>query len=143
MKALIGRRKTERLGSRAVTSEEDEQLRIRRMFGVVRSAEQRAIESLAKALAVHREEVGDPQAELALKPIDAESAASLADSLGCITGYRKIQLADVFGRSEGEFESWLAAQLTDSPIESVDYEAIWALGQVIVLYVRAEPGRDL
>jgi hypothetical protein len=125
-----------RLGG--VTTDDNDTIEVTRIRGVMRSAEERAVGDLVRALETHRDEVGDPQAMLAVEAIDDGAAAAMLDSSGAVSGYRKVSLEELFGKSEMEFEADLAAALTSYPLARMEYEAVWAMGQVIIFYVRGE-----
>ena len=95
-------------------------------------AEQR----LAAALAEHQHYASD-MARLSLSPLSSRQAMDRVEDTGHVSAYVPIQMSEL-AEHAAELVDFLAARLCVDPVEKLVYEGVWTLGDVVVVYVRAD-----
>ena len=92
------------------------------------------LEALQESLARHRVEMGDEAIWLSY-PHTPEETELMMEEQGFVSGYCHTTLSEI-NESE-DLSSLLAARLSKVNLNDVLYEAVWALGDVVVIYVRS------
>lgn len=115
-----------------------DEIEIVRMTGILNASVESHVAQLSSALFRHGEETSDPGAQLSTRPLDDLAAASMADAIGKVSGYRPIRFSDMYEKTEADIDQLIAASLTKAPLSNVTWEAVWALGKVVVVYVSGD-----
>lgn len=101
-----------------------------------------ASESLQRALIKFRDMSSDVSAQLIAKPLSEYESAELMDSMGQVSAYIPIDLREFLEETSETICSKLAQQLSSCELSDLDYQGVWTLGKIVVLYVRAEIKTD-
>lgn len=88
------------------------------------------------AVARHEEETLDPLATFGTTPLNHSEAAAMMDQQCVVSGYRMLPLKTFCGKTEFEVETLMAVMLTDATLEEMEWEAVWALGDSVLVYIR-------
>lgn len=121
----------------------DDAIEIVRISGIFEADEAAAVKSLGQALRGHAGDISDPEARLKTRPLSQLEAAKQVDACGCVSGYRSVRFEDMFGKDEDAFQQFLAKKLTEMQLIGLEYEGVWTLGKVVVLYVKGVPTEDV
>lgn len=97
-----------------------------------------ASESLKRALLKFKEMSSDVAAKLITQPLSDGESAELMDSMGQVSAYIPTDLRDFLDETSETMCSNLARQLSSCELSNVDYQGVWTLGKIVVLYVRGE-----
>lgn len=121
--------------SQMTTATEDRpgELTIESLYTSDNSATERR---LAAALAEHQHHISD-MSRLSVSPLSSREVMDRVEETGYVSAYVPIQLSELAVNTE-ELVDFLAARLCVDPVERLEYEGVWTLGDVVVLYVRAD-----
>lgn len=112
------------------------ELTIRRLSGTEPVDDGEPWRSMLAAVARHERETSDPEATFGTKPLSAAEAAAMMDRQYVVSGYRLIKLTEFCEHSEQGLDEMMAASLTEAELDHVEWEAAWALGDRVLIYVR-------
>ena len=119
-----------------MTTEEEsvtDRLRIDSILPGDQAAAERA---LSRALVVHQR-IAEDMAQLIMQPLTGIQAANQVEHSGHVAGYLPIRLSILADISEA-FTDYLASQLCEEPLTGLQYEGVWSMGDVVVVYAFAQ-----
>lgn len=115
------------------TADKPEKLEIESLFVSDNSG---AEKRLAAALAEHQHHASD-MARLALSPLSSSQAMDCVEGAGHVSAYIPVQLSEL-AKNAASIADFLGPRLCVDPVQALVYEGIWTLGDVVIVYVRAD-----
>ena len=123
-------------GSPMPTNDGNDTIRVVRVGGIFDADEAAAMAKLNQEVASHAAKHTHREFRLEDdRQLSHMEAAGISDRLGTVGGYRSVYFQDMLDREPDKFLQFLNDLLTEADLDDVEYEGVWTVGGVVVLYI--------
>ena len=112
------------------------ELTIQRMAGAEPADAMDPWRSMLNAVEKHERDTLDQEAAFGTRPLSAAEAAGMMDRQSVVSGYRLLKLTEFCRTPEEALDAVMAAKLAEVELHQIAWEAVWALGDSVLVYIR-------